>query len=208
MARAARHVTPHGPASRFEAAYTQQGGARCGSEGARGCHQGPPRWSAFTSSLDRSRSVHRCIDHVPTMCTACGIRGHAMYVKNARQQARGTACMSRGRLRVSSVRERWSARARRACTRTPTRPPVAAGTDRRFGRGVDSTSTRPHFDCLDTFHSALLHIRLQGHATPHTHVPPNSRTIMQHEPRTWPGATQKSTRHVPLTLSLTGGLSI
>ena len=205
MARAARHVTPHGPASRFEATCTQQGGARCGSEGARGCHQGPPRWSAFTSSLDRSRSVHRCIDHVPTMCTACGIRGHAMYVKNARQQARGTACMSRGRLRVSSVRERWSARARRACTRTPTRPPVAAGTDRRFGRGVDSTSTRPPLT-VDTFHAAHLHIPSRACHTTHTCSAQQPHT--QHEPRTWPGATQKSTRHVPLTPSLTGGLSI
>ena len=191
MARAARHVTPHGPASRFEATCTQQGGARCGSEGARGCHQGPPRWSAFTSSLDRS---------------ACGIRGHAMYVKNARQQARGTACMSRGRLRVSSVRERWSARARRACTRTPTRPPVAAGTDRRFGRGVDSTSTRPHFDCRHLISRAHLHIPSRACHTTHTCSAQQPHT--QHEPRTWPGATQKSTRHVPLTLSLTGGLSI
>ena len=196
MARAARHVTPHGPASRFEAAYTQQGGARCGSEGARGCHQGPPRWSAFTSSLDRSRSVHRCIDHVPTMCTACGIRGHAMYVKNARQQARGTACMSRGRLRVSSVRAVRSARARSG--------PVGRATDRRFGRGVDSTSTRPPLT-VDTFHAAHLHIPSRACHT--THTCSAQQPYTQHEAHV-ARRTQKSTRHVPLTLSLPGGLSI
>ena len=95
--------------------------------------------------------------------------------------------------------------AARACT--PTRPPVG-----REPTGVSAGALiqLPHVHTLTVSTPFTPHFctSLLGHATPHTHVPPNSRTIMQHEPRTWPGATQKSTRHVPLTLSLKGGLSI
>lgn len=82
--------------------------------------------------------------------------------------------------------------------------PVGRATDRRFGRGVDSTSTRPPLT-VDTFHAAHLHIPSRACHT--THTCSAQQPYTQHEAHV-ARRTQKSTRHVPLTLSLTGGLSI